>query len=149
MQKRRGAKPFPGEWAFSFLAVGALFGIPGGVLFLGRTLVGDSVAPLLAALAAGVAFLLLAHRYGLEPVGPTRRNPDPEDHVLSARERWWSLAAGCAFLALAFGIHFLAAAFGLREGNPIADGAILVSGSAALMLIIRAWYGVDHAHVPD
>ena len=147
MQRWR-RKPTPGI-GFVVLAAGAVFAGPAIVFTLAQAIVGSSMASLLASLTAGLGFLLLMRRYDLEPIGPTRSNPDPEDHVLSARERLGSIAAGFAFVALTLATHFLLPALGLRNDSMIAEVASVVSAFAALALIVRGLYGVDHAHLPD
>ena len=115
------------------MALGAIFAAPAIVLTLGHAILGRSMSSLLAVLTAGLGFLLLARRYDLERIGPTRCNPGPRDHVLSARERLWSTATGFALLGLALGIHFLIGS----DESLIAGCATLVSGKAALALIAR------------
>ena len=143
MQDQRRKRP-PGT-GFFFLGIGALVAAPAIVFIVARPVASDSVSWLLAAMTAVFGFLLLHRLYDLEPTGPTRRHPGPDDHVLSARERLWSTGAGLALLGLTLGIHFLLPRFGLDNDSIIAEGAIVVTSTAAFALTVRGLYGVDHA----
>lgn len=150
MGTSRGGNSPPGETTFFFLALGVLVGVGGVVFLILQTFLGDSLSLVLAAPLGLVAHLVLIdRRYGLEPVGATRRNPDPEDHVLSPRERVVTFLIGLSCAGFAVGLHFGAPAAGLsRESMPVEIG-ILLGGTAALAFLIRAVYGVDHARPID
>lgn len=139
--KRRRRAPGTG---FVFFGIGAVFAVPAIVFIVARLVTGNSMSSLLAAMTAVFGFLLLRRLYDLEPTGPTRRHPGPNDQVLSARERLWSTGAGLALLGLALGIHFLLPRFGLDNDSIIAEGAIVVTSTAAFALTVRGLYGVDH-----
>jgi hypothetical protein len=131
-----------GEQTVFFLQALGAFGLGAAVFFLARSFFDDANAFFAGGVAGGVCLLVLAYRRYGEPSG-SRRNPGPDDHVLSTRERALSFVAACALFALAYACRYVLSSRG--EDEALADGAWFVAGFPAFLLIWRAIWGVDQS----
>jgi hypothetical protein len=128
-----------GDWFF-LQAIAVLAGVGAFVFFFERTIFDDANAFFIAGVTGGIGLLVLGYRRFGEPTG-SRRNPGPDDYVLSRRERTWSFFAACGLFALAYICRYTLTSIGARE--TLADVVWFVPGFPAFLLLWRAIWGVD------
>lgn len=129
---------------FALQAIGLFVGPAVLGYLISSTLLGTPYGLTVGGMAGGVAVVVFAYRRYGEFVG-TRRNPGPDDYVLSRRERKVSLLGGAALVALAFGLEHGVTLFGQSSDGLLAGVLFWIPFIPGVLFFVRGLAGIDTA----
>jgi hypothetical protein len=134
--QRREKRPWPGDGVWFVQAIASFVGAAGLVFVVARLFASSGAAAMLAFVAGGVAVVVLANRY--EGEWTSRRNPAPEDYVLTTRQRLLFLVIGAPCL----GLSALLGPEGLDPDHAVLIAASYVFGFMGFVLLFGAIFGM-------